>query len=78
MVKQTKILLQNFPRKHLLAILMGVAFLTGLSLLSNTNLQERETQKELSSSIEMEDLLTFDTTEQLGVREHNKCYCKKK
>ena len=68
MVKQAKILLQNFPRKHLLAILMGVAFLTLLSLLSNTNLQERETKKELSSSIEMEDLLTFDTTEQLVIR----------
>ena len=68
MVKQAKILLQNFPRKHLLAILMGVAFLTLLSLLSNTNLQERETQKSLSSSIEMEDLLTFDTTEQIAIR----------
>ena len=47
---------------------MGVAFLTVLSLLSNKNLQERETQKDLSSSIEMEDLLTFDTTEQLAIR----------
>ena len=47
---------------------MGVAFLTVLSLLSNTNLQERETQKDLSSSIEMEDLLTFDTTEQLAIK----------
>ena len=69
MVKQTKILLQNFPRKHLLAILMGVALLTGLSLLSNTNLQEREILKELSSSIDMEDLLKLDTIEQFGVRE---------
>ena len=68
MVKQAKILLQNFPRKHLLAILVGAAFLIVLSLLSNTNLQEKETQKELSSSIEMEDLLTFDTTEQLAIR----------
>ena len=68
MVKQAKILLQNFPRKHLLAILMGVAFLTALSLLSNTNLQEREAQKNLSSSIEMENLLTFDTSEELAIR----------
>jgi len=67
-VKQAKILLQNFPRKHLLAILMGVTFLTVFSLLSNTNLQERETQKDLSSSIEIEDLLTSETTEQLAIR----------
>ena len=68
MVKQAKILLQNFPRKHLFAILVGIAFLTVLSLLSNTNLQERQTQKNLSSSIEMGDLLTFDTTEQIAIR----------
>ena len=48
---------------------MGVALLTGLSLLSNTNLQEREILKELSSSIDMEDLLKLDTIEQFGVRE---------
>ena len=47
---------------------MGVAFLTVLSLLSNTNLQERQTQKNLSSSIEIGDLLTFDTTEQIAIR----------
>ena len=47
---------------------MGVTFLTVFSLLSNTNLQERETQKDLSSSIEIEDLLTSETTEQLAIR----------
>ena len=78
MVKQAKILLQNFPRKHLLAILMGAAFLTVLSLLSNTNLQEKETQKKLSSSIEMGDLLTFDTTEQIAIRSPINVTAKKK
>ena len=52
MVKQAKILLQNFPRKHLLAILVGAAFLIVLSLLSNTNLQKKETQKEPKKNTE--------------------------
>ena len=69
MVKQIKILLQNFPRKHLLAILMGATLLTGLSFLSNTNLQEREFTKGLSSSIDMDELLGLDEVEQLGIKD---------
>ena len=61
MVKQIKILLQNFPRKHSLAIALGAALLIGLSMLSNINLQERKAIKDLSSSINVEDLLGPDT-----------------
>jgi hypothetical protein len=60
-VKQIKILLQNFPRKHSLAIALGAALLIGLSMLSNINLQERKAIKDLSSSINVEDLLGPDT-----------------
>jgi murein DD-endopeptidase MepM/ murein hydrolase activator NlpD len=64
-VKQIKILLQNFPKKHLLTIVLGATLLTGLSLLSNTNLQERKVVQDLSSSINMEDLIGSDAFEQL-------------
>ena len=68
MVKQIKILLQNFPRKHLLAIALGAALLIGLSALSNINLQERRALKDLSSRINVEDLLGPDTFQELSSR----------
>ena len=68
MVKQIKILLQQFPKKHLLAILVGAITLTSLSFLSNTKLQERETSTELSSSIRMEELIELDKTERPRIK----------
>ncbi len=68
MVKQIKILLQQFPKKHLLVILVGAITLTSLSFLSNTKLQEREASTELSSSIRMEELIELDKTEQPRIK----------
>ena len=68
MVKQIKIVLQNFPRKHLLAIALGVALLTTLSMLSNINLQERKVTKDLSSTINVENLLEPDTFQKYSLR----------
>ena len=68
MVKQIKIVLQNFPRKHLLAIALGVALLTTLSMLSNINLQERKVTKDLSSTINVENLLEADTFQKYSLR----------
>ena len=68
MVKQIKILLQNFPRKHLLAIALGAALLIGLSMLSNINLQERKVIKDLSSPINVEDLLGPDTFQKSSLK----------
>jgi len=67
-VKQIKIVLQNFPRKHLLAIALGVALLTTLSMLSNINLQERKVTKDLSSTINVENLLEADTFQKNSLR----------
>ena len=68
MVKQIKIVLQNFPRKHLLAIALGTALLTTLSMLSNINLQERKVTKDLSSTINVENLLEPDTFQEYSLR----------